>query len=106
MPDTAQFILNRLTQWGIKRIYGYPGDGIARRRQGVAVARTGEPMLGRRRAPARSQLVRGGTRSGAKLPHGCGERLQQLVDRGAQQPVPAAKKPPTRPVENELDPTR
>ncbi|HWC84887.1 MAG TPA: thiamine pyrophosphate-requiring protein [Solirubrobacteraceae bacterium] len=28
MPDTAQFILQRLTQWGIKRIYGYPGDGI------------------------------------------------------------------------------
>src|SRR5689334_17765417 len=28
MPDTAQFILNRLTQWGIKRVYGYPGDGI------------------------------------------------------------------------------
>ncbi len=28
MPDTAQFILNRLTEWGIKRIYGYPGDGI------------------------------------------------------------------------------
>jgi pyruvate dehydrogenase (quinone) len=28
MPDTAQFILNRLTKWGIKRVYGYPGDGI------------------------------------------------------------------------------
>jgi pyruvate dehydrogenase (quinone) len=28
MPDTAQFVLNRLTEWGIKRIYGYPGDGI------------------------------------------------------------------------------
>ena len=28
MPDTAQFILQRLTQWGIKRVYGYPGDGI------------------------------------------------------------------------------
>ncbi len=28
MPDTAQFILNRLTQWGIRRVYGYPGDGI------------------------------------------------------------------------------
>src|SRR5438105_14311982 len=28
MPDTAQFILNRLTEWGIKRLYGYPGDGI------------------------------------------------------------------------------
>ncbi len=28
MPDTAQFILTRLTDWGIKRVYGYPGDGI------------------------------------------------------------------------------
>ena len=25
---TARFILQRLTEWGIKRIYGYPGDGI------------------------------------------------------------------------------
>jgi pyruvate dehydrogenase (quinone) len=28
MPDTAQFILERLSEWGVKRIYGYPGDGI------------------------------------------------------------------------------
>jgi pyruvate dehydrogenase (quinone) len=28
MPDTAQYILNRLTEWGITRVYGYPGDGI------------------------------------------------------------------------------
>ena len=28
MPDTAEFILNRLAEWGIKRVYGYPGDGI------------------------------------------------------------------------------
>jgi pyruvate dehydrogenase (quinone) len=28
MPDTAQFMLNRLTEWGVKRVYGYPGDGI------------------------------------------------------------------------------
>ncbi len=28
MPDTATFMLERLTRWGIKRIYGYPGDGI------------------------------------------------------------------------------
>jgi pyruvate dehydrogenase (quinone) len=26
--NTAQFILNRLTEWGVKRVYGYPGDGI------------------------------------------------------------------------------
>ena len=25
---TADFLLDRLTQWGIRRIYGYPGDGI------------------------------------------------------------------------------
>jgi pyruvate dehydrogenase (quinone) len=28
MPTTAQFVLNRLTEWGIPRVYGYPGDGI------------------------------------------------------------------------------
>jgi pyruvate dehydrogenase (quinone) len=28
MPTTAQFVLNRLTEWGIARVYGYPGDGI------------------------------------------------------------------------------
>ncbi len=28
MATTADFLLERLTQWGIKRIYGYPGDGI------------------------------------------------------------------------------
>jgi pyruvate dehydrogenase (quinone) len=28
MSDTAQFILHRLTEWGVKRVYGYPGDGI------------------------------------------------------------------------------
>jgi pyruvate dehydrogenase (quinone) len=28
MPQTADFILFRLRQWGIHRIYGYPGDGI------------------------------------------------------------------------------
>src|SRR3989440_4425835 len=24
----ADFLLKRLTEWGVKRIYGYPGDGI------------------------------------------------------------------------------
>src|SRR5213592_3100190 len=24
----AQFILDRLAEWGVKRVYGYPGDGI------------------------------------------------------------------------------
>jgi pyruvate dehydrogenase (quinone) len=28
MPDTAQFILNRLAEWDVTRVYGYPGDGI------------------------------------------------------------------------------
>ena len=24
----SDFVVERLTQWGITRIYGYPGDGI------------------------------------------------------------------------------
>src|ERR687886_2794121 len=28
MPNVAQFMLGRLADWGVKRIYGYPGDGI------------------------------------------------------------------------------
>ena len=29
MADTvADFMLSRLSEWGVKRIYGYPGDGI------------------------------------------------------------------------------
>jgi pyruvate dehydrogenase (quinone) len=28
MPDVAEFMLQRLREWGIHRIYGYPGDGI------------------------------------------------------------------------------
>src|SRR5690349_18700310 len=27
-PTVAQFILQRLAEWGVRRIYGYPGDGI------------------------------------------------------------------------------
>src|SRR3954453_6856466 len=26
--NVGQFILERLCEWGVKRIYGYPGDGI------------------------------------------------------------------------------
>lgn len=26
--DTAEFMLDRLHEWGVRRIYGYPGDGI------------------------------------------------------------------------------
>ena len=25
---TADFLLKRLSSWGVRRIYGYPGDGI------------------------------------------------------------------------------
>src|SRR4030095_1739782 len=29
MADTVgDFVLKRLSQWGVRRIYGYPGDGI------------------------------------------------------------------------------
>jgi pyruvate dehydrogenase (quinone) len=28
MPSVADYVLNRLTQWGVHRIFGYPGDGI------------------------------------------------------------------------------
>lgn len=28
MATTSDFLLDRLTQWGVSRIYGYPGDGI------------------------------------------------------------------------------
>lgn len=28
MPDTAQSMLDRLAAWGVRRVYGYPGDGI------------------------------------------------------------------------------
>src|ERR1700712_4729348 len=27
-PTVGQFLLQRLADWGVKRIYGYPGDGI------------------------------------------------------------------------------
>jgi pyruvate dehydrogenase (quinone) len=27
-PTVGQYILERLSEWGVKRIYGYPGDGI------------------------------------------------------------------------------
>ncbi|GAA5113830.1 thiamine pyrophosphate-requiring protein [Haloechinothrix salitolerans] len=28
MPKTADYIVNRLREWGVHRVYGYPGDGI------------------------------------------------------------------------------
>jgi pyruvate dehydrogenase (quinone) len=28
MPKVADYVLQRLAQWGVHRIYGYPGDGI------------------------------------------------------------------------------
>lgn len=27
-PQPSDYLLDRLSQWGISRIYGYPGDGI------------------------------------------------------------------------------
>ena len=26
--NVSQFVLSRLSEWGIDRVYGYPGDGI------------------------------------------------------------------------------
>src|SRR5205809_1894468 len=39
---TSDFLIQRLGQWGVKRIYGYPGDGI----NGIrgALERAGEAM--------------------------------------------------------------
>src|SRR3954468_23523052 len=37
----AEFMLHRLTEWGVKRIYGYPGDGI----NGLLGAFHDEPRL-------------------------------------------------------------
>jgi pyruvate dehydrogenase (quinone) len=28
MPQVADFVLERLSQWGVRRVFGYPGDGI------------------------------------------------------------------------------
>ncbi|WP_330336086.1 thiamine pyrophosphate-requiring protein [Streptomyces sp. NBC_00557] len=28
MTQVADYVLQRLTEWGVKRVYGYPGDGI------------------------------------------------------------------------------
>ncbi|WP_225813588.1 thiamine pyrophosphate-requiring protein [Streptomyces spinosus] len=28
MTQVADYVLHRLTEWGVKRVYGYPGDGI------------------------------------------------------------------------------
>src|SRR5579875_2887449 len=28
MPPVAVYMLNRLREWGVHRVYGYPGDGI------------------------------------------------------------------------------
>ncbi|HBL45302.1 MAG TPA: hypothetical protein DDZ90_18135, partial [Planctomycetaceae bacterium] len=39
----SDFILERLREWGIERVYGYPGDGI----NGImgALARAGAPQF-------------------------------------------------------------
>ena len=28
MTTESDFIVDRLSEWGMKRVYGYPGDGI------------------------------------------------------------------------------
>ncbi len=28
MPTVSDHLVERLSAWGVKRIYGYPGDGI------------------------------------------------------------------------------
>ena len=28
MKTVSDFVLERLSQWGVRRVYGYPGDGI------------------------------------------------------------------------------
>jgi pyruvate dehydrogenase (quinone) len=28
MPTVADFIVERMGEWGVRRIFGYPGDGI------------------------------------------------------------------------------
>ena len=28
MPTVGDFLIERLAAWGVRRIYGYPGDGI------------------------------------------------------------------------------
>jgi hypothetical protein len=28
MPQTADFVLERLREWGVHRVFAYPGDGI------------------------------------------------------------------------------
>jgi pyruvate dehydrogenase (quinone) len=28
MATVSDFLLKRLSEWGVNRIYGYPGDGI------------------------------------------------------------------------------
>ena len=28
MTEVADFVRQRLTEWGVQRVYGYPGDGI------------------------------------------------------------------------------
>lgn len=28
MTEVADYVLQRLTGWGVQRVYGYPGDGI------------------------------------------------------------------------------
>jgi len=39
----ADFVLERLAEWGVSRIYGYPGDGIGGLT--AAIGRTDRPRF-------------------------------------------------------------
>ena len=43
MPNVSDFLIHRLTEWGVDRIYGYPGDGI----NGIigALGRAGDDVI-------------------------------------------------------------
>ena len=52
--NVSDFLVRRLSEWGVKRIFGYPGDGI----NGI--------MGALNRAPTNSNSSRSGTK---KWPH-------------------------------------
>ena len=56
----GQFVMERLTQWGVERIYAYPGDGI----NGL--------LAGERRNDGKPRFIQPGTKAGRL--HGLGPR--------------------------------
>ena len=43
-PNVSVFMLRRLREWGVKRIYGYPGDGTDV--GSTAITATGASLMG------------------------------------------------------------